>query len=57
MVHDGDQTAGADSGEACAVFCAGSGSLCDPGVTECPDGAGCPAGTACVQGCCLNGVR
>jgi len=30
MLHDGDQ--GADSGEACAVFCAGTG------VPPCPNG-------------------
>jgi hypothetical protein len=57
MAHDGDQTRGADSGEACAVFCAGSGSLCDPGVTVCTGGNTCPSGTACVQGCCLSSVK
>jgi hypothetical protein len=56
IAHDGDQNKGGDSGEACAVFCAGTGMLCDPGVTECvedPDGSHCPMDTACVQGCCL----
>jgi hypothetical protein len=55
MLHDGDQTRGADSGEACATFCAGSGMACDTGVTQCPSGsnAQCPEGTTCVQGCCL----
>jgi hypothetical protein len=55
IVHDGDQTRGGDSGEACATFCAGSGMACDPGVTQCPSGssAQCPEGTICVQGCCL----
>jgi hypothetical protein len=56
IAHDGDQNKGGDSGEACATFCAGTGTLCDAGVTECvdnPDGAFCPSGTACVQGCCL----
>lgn len=56
IAHDGDQNKGGDSGEACAIFCAGTGMLCDPGVTECvddPDGASCPSQTACVQGCCL----
>jgi hypothetical protein len=59
VAHDGDQNKGGDSGEACAVFCAGSGSLCDPGVTLCGqgDGAECPAGTTCVQGCCLNSPK
>ncbi len=56
IAHDGDQNKGGDSGEACAIFCAGTGTLCDPGVTECvdsPDGSSCPSGTSCVQGCCL----
>jgi hypothetical protein len=56
IAHDGDQNKGGDSGEACATFCAGTGMLCDPGVTECvenPDGASCPTATSCVQGCCL----
>jgi hypothetical protein len=58
IAHDGDQTKGADSGEACAVFCAGSGTLCDPGVTQCTGaGSQCPAGTVCVQGCCLNNLK
>ena len=56
IAHDGDQNKGGDSGEACAIFCAGSGSLCDPGVPLCGEGdaAQCPTGTACVQGCCLS---
>jgi len=58
IVHDGDQNKGGDSGEACVNFCAGTGTLCDPGVVECvddPDGnATCPDGTSCVQGCCLD---
>ena len=59
IVHDGDQNKGGDSGEACAVFCAGSGTLCDPGVTQCAGGASsqCPAGTTCVQGCCLTSIK
>ena len=46
IAHDGDQNKGGDSGEACAVFCAGTGSLCDPGVTECGQAgaAECPTG-------------
>jgi hypothetical protein len=56
QAHDGDQNKGGDSGEACAVFCAGSGTLCDPGVQLCGEGdAGqCPGGKVCVQGCCLS---
>jgi hypothetical protein len=59
VAHDGDQNKGGDSGEACAVFCAGSGSLCPTGVTLCGQAgaAACPAGTVCVQGCCLNGAQ
>ncbi len=60
IAHDGDQNKGGDSGEACATFCAGTGTLCDPGVTQCaenPDGASCPADTTCVQGCCLPIVQ
>ena len=60
VAHDGDQNKGGDSGEACAIFCAGTGTLCDPGVTECvdnPDGSSCPADTTCVQGCCLQIVK
>jgi hypothetical protein len=59
IAHDGDQNKGGDSGEACAVFCAGSGSLCDPGVPLCGQAGSspCPAGTACVQGCCLSNVK
>jgi hypothetical protein len=55
IVHDGDQNKGGDSGEACAVFCAGSGSACDPGVPACPGGENtpCPGGTECIRGCCL----
>jgi hypothetical protein len=55
IVHDGDQNKGGDSGEACAIFCAGSGMACDTGVTACPSGdnSQCPEGTTCVQGCCL----
>ena len=60
IAHDGDQNKGGDSGEACATFCAGTGTLCDPGVTECvqdPDGSTCPTDTVCVQGCCLQIVK
>jgi hypothetical protein len=60
IAHDGDQNKGGDSGEACATFCAGTGTLCDPGVTECadnPDGSSCPTDTTCVQGCCLPIVQ
>ena len=60
IAHDGDQNKGGDSGEACAIFCAGTGTLCDPGVTQCvdaPDGSQCPSGTTCVQGCCLPMIQ
>jgi hypothetical protein len=54
IVHDGDQNKGGDSGEACAVYCAG-GSSCPEGAQTCTsnqEGA-CPEGASCVQGCCL----
>jgi hypothetical protein len=59
MAHDGDQNKGGDSGERCAIFCAGTGSLCDPGVQECGtgDAGSCPQGKVCVQGCCLSGTQ
>lgn len=59
QAHDGDQNKGGDSGEACAIFCAGSGSLCDPGVQQCGigDAGSCPSGKVCLQGCCLPGTQ
>jgi hypothetical protein len=56
MVHDGDQTQGGDSGEACAVFCAGSGSSCAPGEATCLGGTACPASSNCVNGCCVSTI-
>jgi hypothetical protein len=69
MVHDGDQNkAGGDSGEACAVFCAGGGggeggasgtggtggASCPPGVEACGPGGVDPA--FCSNGTvCANG--
>ena len=57
IVHDGDQNKGGDSGEACAIFCAGTGmSSCPAGVTPCPGGnsASCPGNTVCsTSGCCV----
>ena len=58
IVHDGDQTRGGDSGEACAVFCAGTGSFCPSGNPMCGGGDAevCPAGLACAEdGCCWPG--
>ncbi len=56
IVHDGDQNKGGDSGEACADFCAGSGSACPPGVMACGagDAGTCLEGTVCSEGCCLS---
>jgi len=71
MVHDGDQNkSGGDSGEACAVFCAGGSGgaggaggsyvppTCPSGVMACGlgaiDPASCPANTVCANGCCLS---
>jgi hypothetical protein len=59
VAHDGDQNKGGDSGEACAVFCAGTGMLCDQGVTQCAggDASTCPPGTTCFAGCCVSSVQ
>jgi hypothetical protein len=57
IVHDGDQNKGGDSGEACVIFCAGSGSSCPAGAQTCTDSDGgmqCPSGTSCFQGCCVS---
>jgi hypothetical protein len=54
MVHDGDQNKGGDSGEACAVYCAG-GPSCGEGSEPCgtADASACPEGNSCVDGCCM----
>ncbi|MGH7272708.1 MAG: hypothetical protein ACREJ3_19950, partial [Polyangiaceae bacterium] len=58
IAHDGDQNKGGDSGEACAGFCAGSGSLCPQGASEfecgSADASQCPTGSICSEGCCLT---
>jgi hypothetical protein len=47
IVHDGDQNkAGGDSGEACAVYCAGGGGEGEGGAGGSPPPAMCPAGVA-----------
>lgn len=54
IIHDGDQTRGGDSGEGCAVFCAGTGMpVCSPGTPTCGSGGSCPNGLGCGEdGCC-----
>jgi hypothetical protein len=56
LVHDGDQRRGGDSGEGCAIFCAGTGmAVCPAGVTACGAGGACPSGTVCASdGCCRS---
>jgi hypothetical protein len=57
VVHDGDQNKGGDSGEACVIFCAGSGSSCPAGAQTCSTseaGTPCPTGLTCFQGCCVS---
>jgi hypothetical protein len=56
IVHDGDQNKGGDSGEGCAVFCAGSGNSCPEGAQTCTgteSGTQCPEGSVCKQRCCV----
>jgi hypothetical protein len=52
IVHDGDQNKGGDSGEACVVYCAGSGSSCPEGAPACTDSSSCLEGNVCSGGCC-----
>jgi hypothetical protein len=54
IVHDGDQRRGGDSGEGCAIFCAGTGmAQCPPDLAPCGAGGSCPSGTMCAgDGCC-----
>ena len=64
IVHDGDQNkVGGDCGEACVVFCAGTGTPppagCPTGSQVCGEGMAedgkflqCPAGESCTNGCC-----
>jgi hypothetical protein len=55
IVHDGDQNKGGDSGEACAVYCAGGGSSCPEGEATCTSNqeGQCPERSICTQGCCV----
>jgi hypothetical protein len=55
IVHDGDQNKGGDSGEACATFCAGTGTPCPDGpACGAEDGGGsCPSSMYCGEdNCC-----
>lgn len=57
MAHDGDQTQGADAGEACAIFCAGTGTCtkltCADYPGSCgPQSDGCGGLTASCGTCC-----
>ena len=52
ILHDGDQTRGADSGEGCAIFCASAGVACQPACGKCSSNAGCCSGLTCNNGVC-----
>ena len=57
IVHDGDQNkVGGDCGEACIVFCTGGST--PPGCLSegptCGEGAACPTGESCIDGCCTT---
>jgi hypothetical protein len=58
MGHDGDQTQGADSGEACAIFCAGTGTCAPLTCADFPTGTcgpqpdGCGGTTPSCGTCC-----
>jgi hypothetical protein len=52
ILHDGDQTRGADSGEGCAIFCAAAGVACQPACGGCTSDANCCSGLTCSNGMC-----
>jgi hypothetical protein len=52
ILHDGDQTRGADSGEGCAIFCASAGVACQPACGGCTSNADCCSGLTCSNGVC-----
>jgi hypothetical protein len=52
ILHDGDQTRGADSGEGCAIFCAAAGVACQPACGGCATNADCCSGLTCGNGVC-----
>jgi hypothetical protein len=52
ILHDGDQTRGADSGEGCAIFCASAGVACQPACAPCSDTSPCCSGLTCDAGTC-----
>ena len=52
ILHDGDQTRGADSGEGCATFCASAGVACQPSCGACTTNANCCSGLTCSNGVC-----
>lgn len=52
ILHDGDQTRGADSGEGCATFCASAGVACQPSCAACKTDTDCCSGLTCGGGMC-----
>jgi hypothetical protein len=52
ILHDGDQTRGADSGEGCAIFCASAGTACQPACGTCKGDGDCCSGLTCTNGQC-----
>ena len=55
VLHDGDQTKGADSGEGCATFCASAGTACQPASGACKGDGDCCSGLTCSNGSCAPG--
>jgi hypothetical protein len=47
ILHDGDQTRGADSGEGCALYCAAAGTACAPACGVCTSNTDCCSGLTC----------
>ena len=57
ILHDGDQTRGADSGEGCATFCASAGVACQPASGACKTDTDCCSGLTCSNGTCGSSVK
>jgi hypothetical protein len=57
LVHDGDQSkGGGDTGQACAIFCAGGTLTTGTGGATAPPPATCPTGVAACGGGVIDAI-